>query len=87
MQRSGWVLGMIAALVGLTGSLSACSLSGAPPTAPAPPTVRASPTPALPTPVAGLVVTVLATDVGLWRQPDTRGGNVTVSFTVNGNPI
>ena len=36
---------------------------------------------------SGLVVTVLATDVALWQAPDTRSGNVTVSFSLNGATI
>lgn len=55
---------------------TATALSGTPSTAP-----LAS------TPANGLVVTVLATDVGLWQGPDTHSGNVSVAFTVNGNTI
>ncbi len=33
------------------------------------------------------VVTVLATDVGLWTQPDTLASMVSVNFTINGNPV
>ncbi|MGI8857263.1 MAG: hypothetical protein ACR2JW_16080 [Thermomicrobiales bacterium] len=55
-----------------------------------PPALSGSTTTIIPTvsvPVSGLVVTVLATDVALWRAPDTLSGNVTVSFMFNGNPI
>src|SRR5205823_3423344 len=55
-----------------------------PATAPTSPASTAI-TPTASTAANGLVVTVLATDVGLWQGPDTLSGNVAVSFTVNGN--
>jgi hypothetical protein len=70
-----------------SGTPSTAPLSSATPTAG--PASSASPaiipTPA--TPANGLVVTVLATDVGLWQGPDTQSGNVHVSFAINGNTI
>lgn len=96
------VLGWIAPLCILACTLIACTTtaatapSGTPSSAPLssalPATAPASPaSPAIiPTasiPASGLVVTVLATDVPLWRGPDTLSGNISVSFTLNGNPV
>lgn len=91
--RSVWAASLCVLLL----TTIACTMPTITPTAradaPTPPTTNGpllnSPTtpPSLTAPSGGLVVTVLATDVALWNRPDNLSGNVTVSFTINGNPV